>query len=147
MRLLTKQTPSPVSPKRGSPEESHRSFTNHLQTDFIMFKTMIVKSIGGGIALAILLLSSTGLKAAVTHSGGSATQQQQPKTRILSGTVLDAVTNEPVIGAAVQVRGRQGGEITDLDGMFTIDVPSGAVITVTSLGYRSQSLKIGRAHV
>ena len=33
-----------------------------------MFKTMIVKSIGGGIALAILLLSSTGLKAAVTHS-------------------------------------------------------------------------------
>ena len=66
---------------------------------------MIVKSIGGGIALAILLLSSTGLKAAVTHSGGSATQQQQPKTRILSGTVLDAVTNEPVIGAAVQVRG------------------------------------------
>ena len=96
-----------------------------------MFKTMIVKSIGGGgIALAILLLSSTGLKAAVTHSGGSATQQQQPKTRILSGTVLDAVTNEPVIGAAVQVRGRQGGEITDLDGMFTIDVPSGAVFTI-----------------
>lgn len=39
-----------------------------------MFKTMIVKSIGGGgIALAILLLSSTGLKATVTHSGGSAT--------------------------------------------------------------------------
>ena len=108
-----------------------------------MFKTMIVKSIGGGIALAILLLSSTGLKAAVTHSGGSATQQQQPKTRILSGTVLDAVTNEPVIGAAVQVRGRQGGEITDLDGMFTINVPSGAVITVTSLGYRSQSLNVG----
>ena len=104
---------------------------------------MIVKSIGGGIALAILLLSSTGLKAAVTHSGGSATQQQQPKTRILSGTVLDAVTNEPVIGAAVQVRGRQGGEITDLDGMFTIEVPSGAVITVTSLGYRSQSLNVG----
>ena len=70
-------------------------------------------------------------------------QQQQPKTRILSGTVLDAVTNEPVIGAAVQVRGRQGGEITDLDGMFTIEVPSGAVITVTSLGYRSQSLNVG----
>ena len=78
----------------------------------------------------------------MTHSGGSATQQQQPKTRILSGTVLDAVTNEPVIGAAVQVRGRQGGEITDLDGMFTINVPSGAVITVTSLGYRSQSLNV-----
>ena len=108
-----------------------------------MFKTMIVKSIGGGIALAILLLSSTGLKAAVTHSGGSAMQQQQPKTRILSGTVLDAVTNEPVIGAAVQVRGRQGGEIPDLDGRFTIEVPSGAVITVTSLGYRSQSLNVG----
>lgn len=60
-----------------------------------MFKTMIVKSIGGGIALAILLLSSTGLKAAVAHSGGSATQQQQPKTRILSGTVLTPSRTNP----------------------------------------------------
>ena len=52
------------------------------------------------------------LRAAETFSDSTAPQQQQPKTRILSGTVLDAVTNEPVIGAAVQVRGRQGGEIT-----------------------------------
>ena len=70
------------------------------------------------------------LRAAETFSDSTVPQQQQPKTRILSGTVLDAVTNEPVIGAAVQVRGRQGGEITDLDGMFTINVPSGAVITI-----------------
>ena len=83
------------------------------------------------------------LRAAETFSDSIAPQQQQQKTRTLSGTVLDAVTNEPVIGAAVQVRGRQGGEITDLDGMFTINVPSGAVITVTSLGYRSQSLNVG----
>lgn len=83
------------------------------------------------------------LRAAETFSDSTAPQQQQQKTRTLSGTVLDAVTNEPVIGAAVQVRGRQGGEITDLDGMFTINVPSGAVITVTSLGYRSQSLNVG----
>lgn len=55
------------------------------------------------------------LRAAETFSDSTAPQQQQQKTRTLSGTVLDAVTNEPVIGAAVQVRGRQGGEITDLD--------------------------------
>ena len=83
------------------------------------------------------------LRAAETFSDSTVPQQRQQKTRTLSGTVLDAVTNEPVIGAAVQVRGHQGGEITDLDGMFTINVPSGAVITVTSLGYRSQSLNVG----
>lgn len=50
------------------------------------------------------------LRAAETFSDSTAPQQQQQqKTRTLSGTVLDAVTNEPVIGAAVQVRGRQGG--------------------------------------
>ena len=48
------------------------------------------------------------LRAAETFSDSTAPQQQQQKTRTLSGTVLDAVTNEPVIGAAVQVRGRQG---------------------------------------
>lgn len=46
------------------------------------------------------------LRAAETFSDSTAPQQQQQKTRTLSGTVLDAVTNEPVIGAAVQVRGR-----------------------------------------
>ena len=45
-------------------------------------------------------------------------------------TSFNRTVGEPVIGADVQVRGRQGGEITDLDGMFTINVPSGAVITI-----------------
>ena len=45
-------------------------------------------------------------------------------------TSLNRTVGEPVIGAAVQVRGRQGGEITDHDGMFTINVPSGAVFTI-----------------
>ena len=45
-------------------------------------------------------------------------------------TSFNRTADEPVIGAAVQVRGRQGGEITDHDGMFTINVPSGAVFTI-----------------
>ncbi len=80
--------------------------------------------------LISLLAFPAVLRAAETYSDSAAPQQQQQKTRILSETVLDAVTNEPVIGAAVQVRGRQGGEITDHDGMFTINVPSGAVFTI-----------------
>ena len=38
------------------------------------------------------------LRAAETFSDSTVPQQQQQKTRTLSGTVLDAVTNEPVIG-------------------------------------------------
>ena len=94
-----------------------------------MLKQLIIKSITGGILISLLAFPAV-LRAAETFSDSAVPQQQQQKTRTLSGTVLDAVTNEPVIGAAVQVRGRQGGEITDHDGMFTINVPSGAVFTI-----------------
>lgn len=68
---------------------------------------------------------------------------QQQKTHLLEGKVLDASTNEPVIGAAVQVQGRTGGEVTDLDGNFSIRVSDNAIITVSSLGYKPYAQNVG----
>ena len=57
-----------------------------------------------------------------------------------SGTVKDS-KGEPVIGANVMEKGTNRGIVTDLDGKFTLKVTPGATITVSYLGYKTQTLK------
>ncbi len=51
----------------------------------------------------------------------------------VTGTVLDD-SNEPVIGASVLVSGTQNGVPTDLDGRYSITVPSDASLEFSSIG-------------
>lgn len=57
--------------------------------------------------------------------------------RLIKGTVTEAETKEPLIGATVVVVGNETiGTITDLDGNFSLDVPSDAKqLQVTYVGY------------
>ena len=54
----------------------------------------------------------------------------------VSGTVLDAATGEPVIGASVLVKGTTTGAVADFDGVFSINAPKGAELVVGSIGCR-----------
>lgn len=54
------------------------------------------------------------------------------QTRKITGTVISAEDNEPVVGASVMVKGTTVGTITDLDGAFSLDVPSSAKTVVFS---------------
>lgn len=59
----------------------------------------------------------------------------------VKGLVKDPA-GEAIIGASVVVKGTTNGSITDLDGKFSLsDVPSGATITVSYIGYISQEKK------
>ena len=71
-------------------------------------------------------------------------QSNAPKQeRKVSGTVKDA-NGEPIIGANVTVKGDSSiGTITDIDGRFTLDVPAGAVLQVSFIGFASQDVTIG----
>ena len=61
------------------------------------------------------------------------------QNRSINGTVLD-VNGEPIIGATIMVVGNNNiGAITGLDGDFTLAVPQGASITVSCIGYKSQT--------
>lgn len=63
-------------------------------------------------------------------------------------TVRGTVTDDggPVIGAAIISEGN--GVITDYDGNFSIDVSPDAVLEVSCLGYKSQSIPVsGRARI
>ncbi|MBR1882332.1 MAG: TonB-dependent receptor [Muribaculaceae bacterium] len=56
----------------------------------------------------------------------------------VQGLVKDA-TGEPVIGASVKVVGATVGTVTDFDGLFELkNVPEGAQLEVTSIGYQAQ---------
>lgn len=53
----------------------------------------------------------------------------------LSGTVRDN-QGEPLIGVAVFIEGSSNGAMTDIDGKYSISVPSKAVVTFDYMGFR-----------
>ena len=57
-----------------------------------------------------------------------------------SGTVIEAATGEPIIGASVLEEGTTNGTITDFDGNFELTVANDAMIIVSYVGYKSQQL-------
>ena len=61
----------------------------------------------------------------------------------VTGVVKDA-TGEPIIGASVSVKGAQGvGAVTDLDGNFTLTVPSGKKqLLVSYIGFTPQTIDV-----
>ena len=62
--------------------------------------------------------------------------------RIITGTVVDP-NGEAVIGANVVVKGTTNGTITDMDGKFSLEVPEGAMLQITYVGYANQEIKVG----
>lgn len=65
--------------------------------------------------------------------------------RRISGTVTDAA-GIPVIGAAVLDSSKGTGEVTDVDGKWSMTVSSGTVLNVNCLGYLDQTIKINDAN-
>ena len=62
------------------------------------------------------------------------------QSQTISGTVLNAADDEPVIGASVQVKGTSKGTITDVDGAFSIEIEQGATLVVSFIGMSSQEV-------
>ena len=69
------------------------------------------------------------------------------QNRSVSGTVVDG-SGLPVIGATVMVVGNSTiGTVTDADGRFTLNVPAGANISVSCIGYTTQTVPVGQQSV
>ena len=60
----------------------------------------------------------------------------------ISGVIVDQ-EGLPVIGANVSVKGTTNGTITDMDGKFELDVPAGAKLLISYIGYISQEIPVG----
>lgn len=58
----------------------------------------------------------------------------------IRGTVYEASTGEPIIGASVLQVGTTNGVITDFDGNFELNVPEGAELQISYMGFQAQTV-------
>ena len=73
--------------------------------------------------------------------------QSHGKKIKVRGVVKDE-TGEPVIGATVMEKGSVGnGVITDLDGNYTIEIPSDGMLAVSYIGCKNQDIKVAGREV
>ena len=70
----------------------------------------------------------------------SASALAQNKT--MTGTVVDEL-GEPVIGATVTVEGTKIATITDMDGNYSVSAPAGSKVTISYIGYLTQTVTPG----
>ena len=93
------------------------------------------------ISIAICcLLAVSGITGSVVNAAPVTAQAADDIT--VRGTLVDE-TGEPVMAAAVVVKGNTTtGTASDMDGNFTLSVPSDAVLVIQSLGYETKEVAV-----
>ena len=93
------------------------------------------------LAWALLLLAGVALCAAPEEP------QDNRRTDILKGTVLDAYSKQPLTGASVALSDKSAGAIADFNGEFTLRVPRSYPLTleISFLGYATQNVTVENA--
>ena len=97
----------------------------------------------------LLILSVTGLMLicggyipGMSVSAQNTTSSSTQNSRRISGVVTDT-QGEPIIGATVLVKGTGIGTATDIDGKFSLDIPSnGKTLVVSFIGFDAQEIPV-----
>ncbi len=63
--------------------------------------------------------------------------------RAVTGTITDAGTGEPLIGANVVIKGTATGTVADFNGNYSIMANTGDVLVITYTGYKSAEMTVG----
>ena len=67
----------------------------------------------------------------------------QTPERTIKGQVVD-IEGEPIIGAAVLIKGTTKGTTTDFEGNFSLgNVTDGTILEISSIGYQTQNVTVG----
>ncbi len=94
-----------------------------------------------GLLSMIMFLSPANLNAAVKVSGSD--EETAPQQVKVSGTITDATTKEPLVGVNVIVEGTTIGVMTDVNGKFSLSVPSlSGTLAISYIGYVAQNVPI-----
>lgn len=59
----------------------------------------------------------------------------------VKGTVIDS-NGEPVIGATIIQKGTSNGTVSNIDGEFSLEAPKGSTLTISSIGFVSQTIGV-----
>ncbi len=97
------------------------------------------------IFMLLLLFATSSLKIDAKETTNTVSiaeyQSVQANNLKVSGVVKDT-KGEELIGVSIVVKGTNQGTITAVDGSFTIDVPKGATLEFTYIGYATKSIKV-----
>src|ERR1035437_3299878 len=88
------------------------------------------KNLFNKYVILAVMLCSYGLASAQNSDG------------IISGKVLSEKDGEPLIGVSIMVKGSKVGTVTDLNGAFTLQTKTGETLSVSYVGYLSQTVKV-----
>ena len=81
-----------------------------------------------------------------TTSSFKSEQANPQKTHKIVGSVLEAKSGQPIIGATIIVQGqRNRGTATDLNGRFELQVSEGEILEVSSVGFITLQQKVSSA--
>lgn len=98
-----------------------------------------------GLSAALCMPSAFSYANASDPVAGELVQSVQ-QGRTVTGKIIDD-TGEPLIGVSVLVKGTTVGTITDFDGNYSLEVPSGKNILVISyIGYKTQDITVGKSN-
>jgi len=86
--------------------------------------------------MSLVLVSLLILSASISNA-------QDITTVKVSGTVSDAISNELIPGASVLIKGTQTGSMTDIDGKYSLNVPQGATLVFSFVGYENFEVLVG----
>lgn len=96
---------------------------------------------------AAMFLTSVGIASANPSSDMSdfrrhllLLRKKQQAKHSIKGVVEDALG--PIAGANVVEKGTTNGTITDMDGNFTLEVASNAILVVSYIGYQNQEISV-----
>lgn len=65
---------------------------------------------------------------------------EQSVDKRVTGVVMDSATGQPLAGVTIKVQGESMGTVTDSRGRFSLEVPDGAVLEISYLGYVPQAV-------
>ena len=93
--------------------------------------------------LCPICISAYGGGIEISAEANSVAAVESQDSRTVKGSVTDA-EGQPLVGAAVLVKGTANGAITDLDGKYTIEVAGPeTVLEFNSIGYKTVTVTVG----
>jgi len=100
---------------------------------------ILQKDIKKGVSSVII---ATALLCFFVGSGYAETTDTRQNRITVTGRVTSAADGMSLIGVSVVVKGTKEGTVSDMDGNYTIHVPSGATLVFSYIGYITQEIVV-----
>src|SRR5512133_1301518 len=119
-----------------------RFFYNEDFTDLNRKVNLEIRETGIGDILDTLLASSEVTYKVLDNNLIVITPKSLLQQVMITGTVIDASTGEPLVGVTIMLEGTTRGVITDMKGQFSINAMPGETLIISFIGMEAQKIVV-----